>query len=115
MLSLSNLTPGIMKRSMDYRIASLNDQQCEYEENKKSIYDEEREASTALMPQYEDIFFREDLFEYLLQKGLDNKSAYALMNKVSKEECNPHRFLSYMRFFYHYENLDKEFYEWAER
>ena len=115
MLSLSNLTPGIMKRSMDYRIASLNDQQCEYEENKKSIYDEEREASTALMPQYEDIFFREDLFEYLLQKGLDNKSAYALMNKVSKEECNPHRFLSYMRFFYHYENLDKEFYEWAEK
>ncbi len=64
---------------------------------------------------FENIFFREDCFEYLLQKGFDNKEAYELMNEVSQEECNPHYKIFYKRFFSRSEKLERKFYEWAEK
>ncbi len=115
MLSLSNLTHGITKKLTDYRIADLEERHDECEENKKSIFDEDRKRSSTLMPIFENIFFREDLFEYLLQKGFDNKGAHALMNEVGQEEYNPHYKIFYKRFFSRSEKLDREFYEWAEK
>ena len=136
MLSLSNLTHGITKRFNDVHVKRLNELLDKYEGdlekietdseewqklvrsniyNDADIRNEEKRCSSDLLPQYESIFFREDLFEYLLQKGLDNKSAYALMNIAGEESKFPlfrfHRYESFKRS----KVLDKEFYEWAEK
>ena len=136
MLSLSNLTSGIAKRCDDIfrnRLNKLLDKyegdlekiakDCEegQELHRPNIFDdadirsEEKKYSSDLLPQYESIFFREDLYEYLLQKDIDNKSAYSLMNIAGEESkfllFRFHRYES----FKHSKVLDKEFYKWAEK
>lgn len=136
MLSLSNLTHGITKRFNDVHVKRLNELLDKYEGdlekietdseewqklvrsniyNDADIRNEEKRCSSDLLPQYESIFFREDLFEYLLHKGIDNKSAYVLMNEVGKE--SEYRLFRLHRYEYFKRSkvLDKEFYEWAEK
>ena len=64
-------------------------------------------------PPFEGISYREDLFEYLLEKGFDRYQAFRLMGKIIYHEYRS--VYTVKRNFSFPDNLSPEFHDWAER